>query len=42
MGLSVTHSIVQAHGGQLWVDNNPDSGATFHVVVPAIPSDQTA
>jgi len=34
MGLSISQSIVQAHGGSLNVYNNPSRGATFVVVLP--------
>jgi PAS domain S-box-containing protein len=34
IGLAVSASIVQAHGGRLWADNNPDGGATFSVALP--------
>jgi two-component system sensor kinase FixL len=35
LGLSIARSIVTAHNGRIWADNNPDGGATFHVVLPA-------
>src|SRR5262245_40908771 len=35
MGLSISRSIIEAHGGRLWAENNPDRGATFYFTVPA-------
>jgi len=34
MGLSIARSLIQAHGGQLWAENNKDGGATFTFTVP--------
>jgi two-component system, LuxR family, sensor kinase FixL len=34
MGLSISRSIIKAHGGRLWAENNPDRGATFCFTVP--------
>jgi len=34
MGLSISRSIIDAHGGRLWADNNPDRGSTFYFTVP--------
>ena len=34
MGLSVTRSIVEAHGGRIWAENNVEGGAAFHFTLP--------
>jgi two-component system, LuxR family, sensor kinase FixL len=34
IGLAVSRSIVQAHGGRLWVEKNKTGGATFNVALP--------
>jgi PAS domain S-box-containing protein len=34
LGLSISRSIVEAHGGHLWAENNPDRGATFYFTIP--------
>jgi signal transduction histidine kinase len=34
MGLAVSRSIVEAHGGRIWAENNRNGGATFNVALP--------
>ena len=31
LGLSISRSIIDAHGGRIWAENNRDAGATFHI-----------
>jgi signal transduction histidine kinase len=34
IGLSIAHTIVEAHGGRIWAENAPSGGAVFHVALP--------
>lgn len=34
MGLAISRSILNAHGGSLWFTRNPDGGTTFHLSIP--------
>jgi len=34
MGLSLSQSVIEAHGGRLWASNNNDYGATFQFTLP--------
>jgi len=36
MGLSISRSIIEAHGGRFWATPNADHGASFHFTLPAL------
>jgi PAS domain S-box-containing protein len=37
LGLAISRSIAEAHGGRLWAESNGERGATFAFCVPAAP-----
>ncbi|HEV2826869.1 MAG TPA: PAS domain-containing protein, partial [Pyrinomonadaceae bacterium] len=34
MGLAISNTIIESHGGRLWATVNPQRGATFHFTLP--------
>ena len=34
IGLAISHTIIDAHGGQLWAENPPEGGAAFRFTLP--------
>ncbi len=39
VGLSISRSIIEAHGGQMWAESNRSGGATFRFTLPAASSE---
>jgi two-component system, LuxR family, sensor kinase FixL len=39
MGLTICRSIARSHGGKLWAESRPRSGAVFHLALPAAPAE---
>jgi two-component system sensor kinase FixL len=39
VGLSISRSIIEAHGGRMWAENNGSGGATFRFTLPAASSE---
>jgi two-component system sensor kinase FixL len=39
VGLSISRSIIEAHGGRMWALNNDAGGATFRFTLPAAPAE---
>jgi signal transduction histidine kinase len=39
MGLAISKSIVESHGGQIWANGDGGRGTTFHFTLPAVPAE---
>jgi signal transduction histidine kinase len=37
LGLTISRGIVEAHGGRMWVESGPGTGATFSFEIPRVP-----
>jgi signal transduction histidine kinase len=35
LGLNITKSLVERHGGEIWVESEAGAGSTFHYIIPA-------
>jgi two-component system sensor kinase FixL len=35
VGLSISRTIIEAHGGRMWAETNQAGGATFRFTLPA-------
>jgi two-component system sensor kinase FixL len=42
VGLSISKTIVEAHGGRIWVEPNPGGGAVFRIALPQVASEDMA
>ena len=36
VGLSISRTIIESHGGRIWAESNPDGGAAFHFTLRAV------
>jgi signal transduction histidine kinase len=36
MGLSIAHTIIEAHRGRIWAENNPSGGAAFRITLQTV------
>ncbi|MBT3885909.1 MAG: PAS domain-containing sensor histidine kinase, partial [Rhodospirillaceae bacterium] len=41
MGLAICRSIIENHGGKLWLEQAPNLGAAFHINLPRFDAEET-
>jgi signal transduction histidine kinase len=37
MGLAISRSLIEEHGGRIWMENGSEGGAAFHFSLPLAP-----
>jgi two-component system, LuxR family, sensor kinase FixL len=42
VGLSISRTIIEAHGGRIWIEPNPAGGTVFHLTLPAARTEEVA
>jgi signal transduction histidine kinase len=42
LGLSLSRTLIEAHGGRIWAENNADGGATFRFTLKMVEQIVTA
>lgn len=42
VGLSISRTIIEAHGGRIWVEPNPEGGAIFRFTLRSVPEEEVA
>jgi two-component system sensor kinase FixL len=42
VGLSISRTIVEAHGGRIWADANPDGGTVFNLTLRVVTQEETS
>jgi two-component system, LuxR family, sensor kinase FixL len=42
VGLSISRTIIEAHGGRIWIEPNPEGGTIFHLTLPAASTEEVA
>jgi two-component system sensor kinase FixL len=40
VGLSISRTIIEAHGGRLWAEPNPDGGTVFRMTLKALSKEE--
>jgi signal transduction histidine kinase len=42
LGLSLSHGIIERHGGRIWVESEPGSGTRFVIELPVFGVEMTS